>query len=296
MLRRIASRLVKGGGALALILLSIAAIPMAVVAGEKSNTLDSLVVWSQATGGNYQVLLAQKSAGQWLEPQVVSNNDSLNIVPCAIAGDNGEIWVVWTVASLGKTDLYFSRKVDGTWSEEQKIETGLDTNIAPSILLDNEQTLWLVWSGGDGQDDEIFFSRWNGTAFEAAGRISDNGVPDVLPVLGITSKGNVWVQWNMYGDQGYIAMAAEWDGNEWSEPEVLGDDSFSTQKAAEATNNFHLLTRQSGQDVAAYEVELENFTLPESVANPDTASLFLPEQEIQSLPLRLLKDKSALQE
>ena len=235
------------------------------------------MVWVQNSDGNFPVFFSAFDGKQWKEPLIVSENEKLNLVPSITKGDKGEIWVVWTLFDKGETDLFFKYYADGSWSDEQKIETGLAANIASSILFDDEKVLWLVWAGSDGQDDDIYYTRWNGSAFEPAERITDNSVPDVLPVLGMTSKGKVWVQWKYYGDSGYETMVSEWKGTEWSEAK-LADGNFFLKYAS--------VKEPAGE---AEELEIE---LPEFVSDPRAVSVFVPDQEIQSIPIRLMDEST----
>ncbi|WP_028583090.1 hypothetical protein [Desulfogranum mediterraneum] len=243
-------------------------------AAAPAGAAEPIMVWTQEAEGLYQVYLSRQVDGQWQTPQAISTNKKLNIVPAVTATRAGEIWVVWAVFDQGATDLYFRRFSDGAWAESEKIETGLQANIAPSLLVDSSQVVWLVWSGSDGQDDDIYYARWNGSAFEPAQRIADNAVPDVLPVLGLNSKGMVWAQWQYHGEAGYQTRTAVWSGEGWSEP-------------VEASPSFLLRRLEPAASVAVEEPTLE-FEIPDFVANPDTLSLFLPEQEVQSIPVRLL--------
>ena len=235
------------------------------------------IVWVQSDEGNFPVFFSMYDGEQWKEPLVISENDKLNLVPSVTKNDKGKIWVVWTVFDKGETDLFYKYYAGESWSDEQKIETGLDANIAPSILFDDDNVLWLVWAGSDGQDDDIYYTRWNGSAFEPAERITDNSVPDVLPVLGLTSTGTLWVQWKYYGDSGYETMVSEWKGSEWSEAK-LADGDFYLKYAS--VNN-------PAQEVEELEIEL-----PEVVEDSKAVSAYVPGQEIQSVPLRMM-DESA---
>ena len=248
-------------------------------ATEKTKDLPygTAMVWVQNSEGNFPVFFSKFDGKQWKEPLIVSENEKLNLVPSIAKGDKGEIWVVWTLFDKGETELFFKYYAGGSWSDEQKIETGLPANIAPSILFDDQKILWLVWAGSDGEDDDIYYTRWNGSAFEPAERITDNSVPDVLPVLGMTPEGKLWVQWKYYGDSGYETMVSEWKGTEWSEAKL-------------AKGNF-LLKYASAKESAGETEELE-IELPEFISDPRAVSVFVPDQEVQSIPIRLM-DESA---
>lgn len=231
------------------------------------------LTWVEEHKGNFAVFYSQYDGDQWGEPAVISANDKLNIVPTVTRGAGKEKWLAWTVFDSGTTELHFARYHRGEWTEEQTFETGLPANIAPSLLIDSQQVVWLVWAGGDGQDDDIYYTRWNGSAFEPPERIIDNSVPDVLPVLGLTADGTVWVQWKHYADAGYITMVARWDGEQWEGVTVV-EESLYLQYAETITDEKEPL--------------ILDLKLPDYLQDPGKASMYVPGQEVQSVPLRLV--------
>lgn len=243
----------------------------------KSDEQEAVIVWSQEEEMRFPVYLSVLQAGQWQEPVLISDNEKLNVVPSVTMTEHGTIWVIWSVFSQGDIHLHMNRLDNGLWTGEEKIETGFSSNTSPTVGVDGRGVLWLVWAGHDGQDDEIFFSRWNGFAFEPAMRITDNEVPDVLPVLGLTETGAPWVQWQRFDEDGYQTMTAQWneDDQSWSSPVQVLEDVPLRQ----------FLATDDAEDHVVQEI-----VLPDYVTIPESASLYIPGQQVQSLPVRLLEE------
>jgi|GEM_PF-3455448 len=248
-----------------------------VKASGELNLSDIVTVWSGGDDGQSAILLSQKIDEQWSEPFVLSVSDELNITPSiAVDEKNGDAVVVWSSFYKGQISLFMKQYVDGEWLESQEIVTGMDVNVAPSVVYDDEGAIWSVWVSSDGEGDDIYYSRWNGTTFEPAERITDNSVPDLSPVLGKTAEGMVWVQWKRYSSSGFITQVASWNGESWELQNNITDDVFL----------LHYPTQNKENDVEAEEILLD---LPEYVTDPDMASVFLPEQEIQSIPIKFIR-------
>ncbi len=242
-------------------------------------THEAIAVYTQGEEARYSVFLSTRNDGVWQEPIKLSENTFFNIVPAVAVNAEKDIWVVWAVFNQGETSLYMKRYEKGSWTEEEKIETGMTSSIAPSLLFDDDNVLWLVWAGDDGQDDDIYYSRWNGAHFEPPARVTDNMVPDVQPVLGLTEDGVPWVQWQFYDGEKYSVRSAIWNDrqSEWL-MQTEGESEPPLQKAI----------RVQAADTKG-PVEGTAIELPDFIQHPQTSSLHIPGESVQSIPYRMLQ-------
>jgi hypothetical protein len=254
--------------------------------------------WAEKSGNEHAVFISRQAGEVWEEPQKISANEGVNVVP-AVANTSGEdLMVVWTVFSGSQAQLHYRQLKGGHWSEEKEYYTGLSSNTAPSVCVDGTGKLWIVWAGFNGISDEIYYSTWNGTSFTTAKAITANDIPDIQPVLGINeTTGTPWVQWLQFSQKGYMKYESTWDNSVWSKPLLVpdvdssstGDESTGTtpavamKKASIATKNASSGNQVSKKSITSDQLEIE---IPEFVTNPESASIHIPGYAVQSLPVR----------
>ncbi|WP_457577127.1 hypothetical protein [Desulfomarina sp.] len=245
---------------------------------------NAIWTWADQFENQHAVFLSRQSGDKWEEPVKISNNEALNVVPAVTRTTTGDLWVVWSAFDGHQSFLLFKRFIDNEWTEETTYYTGLSSNTAPSVVIDNSGTVWLVWAGFDGISDEIFYATWNGTEFGPAISITSNDVPDILPVLGFDRESNsLWIQWKQFSKDGYIPFHSSWTGTEWSEPTPVS----LKPESANPVKQIVFRTTAEGVEPAAVPVENQQvIDVPPFVSSPESASIHIPDHEIQSLPLR----------
>ena len=254
--------------------------------------------WADKSGSEHAVFISRQVGNAWENPQKVSTNEGVNIVPVVATTSGENLMVVWSDYIGTQAQLHYRQLKDGQWSEEKEYYTGLSSNLAPSISIDRNGTLWLAWVGFSGISDEIYYTTWNGTSFGPAAAITSNNIPDIQPVLGIdATTGTPWVQWLQFSAKGYVKYESMWTGSDWGEPLQVSSATTSTSggtsntglkavvmKRASATGSKSATTEnQASAETTADQLQI---TIPDFITIPQSASIHIPGYAIQSLPVR----------
>lgn len=179
----------------------------------------TLIVWSEPDGSDFDVWFSQVIDEKWTAPERIEKTpDFLDALPCAAQISTGHV-VVWTrFVKPGVNELVYAVRDSQGWQPTQSFKTGMTLNMASTLARDGDGTLWLGWAGFDGSDDDIYVSRWEGDSWSARRRINRNDFqPDVLPQLALGDDGNARITWRSLESSGYVEMASQYDGQNWSE-------------------------------------------------------------------------------
>mgnify|MGYP001827810740 FL=1 len=242
------------------------------LAGQKKAEDQSVhIVWAEPTGHEYAIFYSSKNSGEWSRPVKLSDNDKLNVTPAIVFDPTDIGWVVWAALEGSEIYLYYQRLRNQKWDRETKIDTGLSSNTSPTLLVDRLGTIWLAWAGNSGQNDEIFFSRWINGDFETPIQITYNLVPDVLPVLSMDETNRMpRIDWLQFCDSGNCPYYSKWTGDAWSEPSPV-----------------NTLEAMVGNATASAFQE-KKIQIPSFVKTPQSVSVHIDGDSIQSRPLRLV--------
>lgn len=246
--------------------------------------------WADTSGSEHAIFISRRSGETWNDPQKISANDGVNVVPAVVSTTGEDLMVVWSSFSGGQAQLRYRQVVDGRLTEEKEYYTGLSSNMAPSLGIDKSGRIWLVWAGFNGISDEIYYSTWNGSSFAAGTAMTGNDIPDIQPVLGIDqTNGLPWVQWLQYSESGYVKYESTWDGRAWTAPVAVPESTENTADSQTAEAPAAAVVKKAGangdQSEAATGAGLE-IEIPEFVTNPESASVHIPGYAVQSLPVR----------
>ncbi len=252
--------------------------------------------WSDDTENQHAIFVSRQTGSQWGQPEQISDNKKVNVVPALTKTSDEDIFVVWSSFDGQQSQLRYKEFKKGAWTEETVYYSGLSANTAPAVATDGSGTLWLVWSGFNGVSDEIYFTTFSNGRFATAQPVTNNDVPDILPVIGTDQlTGNLWVRWQQFSAKGYLALESTWNGSAWTSPEEVMAKSVAATGTEEATILQHDLmtkldtaTDQSVTKEGGSEEEYQ-LEIPEFVTAPDTASVHIPGYAIQSLPMRNIK-------
>jgi len=238
---------------------------------EKTQSQAIHMVWADPSDHEYAIFYSSKNNGDWSRPVKLSDNDKLNVTPAITFDPTGIGWVVWSALEGSEIHLYYQRLRNNAWDWETKIDTSLSSNTSPTLLVDRLGIIWLAWAGNNGQNDEIFFSRWINGAFETPIQITDNSVPDILPVLSMEKINSMpRIDWLQFCDSGNCAYYSQWTGNAWSEPSPVNTDENMVG------------------NVTASALQEKKFQIPSFVKTPQSVSVHIDGDSIQSRPLRLV--------
>ena len=243
-----------------------------VLADQKGTGNQSVhIVWAEPSDHEYAIFYSSKNNGDWSSPVKLSDNDKLNVTPAITFDPTGIGWVVWSALEGSEIYLYYQRFHNNAWDRETEIDTGLSSNTSPTLLVDRLGIIWIVWAGNNEQNNEIFFSRWINGVFETPIQITDNSVPDVLPVLSVDKINSIpRIDWLQFCDSGNCAYYSQWTGNTWSEPSPVNKEENIVGNAT------------------ASALQEKKIQIPSFVKTPQSVSVHIDGDSIQSRPLRLI--------
>lgn len=252
--------------------------------------------WAGESGNDNAIFISRQTGDAWEQPQKISTNDGVNIVPSVANPAADDLMVVWSSFIGGQAQLRYRQMLNGQWTEEKEYYTGLSSNMAPSVVVDRTGTIWLVWAGFNGISDEIFYTRWDGNDFATATPLTSNDVPDIQPVLGIDeAAGNPVVQWLHFSENGYVKLESSWNGSAWNTPATLQTtESADAVEPITATQRLFVVknagpagkvAQKSGAAGSETEDQME-IEVPPFITSPESASIHIPGYTVQSLPVR----------
>lgn len=259
--------------------------------------------WDDTSEDTHAVFISRQAGSEWMEPERVSDNEGVNVVPTVIKTTEKNLFVIWSSFIGQQAQLRYRQYKKGVWAEESEYYTGLTSNTSPSAAMDKDGKVWLVWAGYNGISDDIYYTTWNGDSFDTARPLTANDVPDIQPILGIDEEtGHPRLQWQQFAENGYITVEASWNGSTWSKPVELPAPAAATETTAPvepalsatprslslkkagftaATTRDSRTADHAGQAEKDFEIDIPPF-----INHPESASIHIPGHAIQSLPVR----------
>lgn len=177
------------------------------------------IVWSQTDGLRQEIYHSATAAGEWEQPEKLTDNNANNLHPAFVIAPDSNRWIFWSAVRPDGISIQYLVGKDGDWSEPMTMEMeGLSSAIAPSVLLDQQGTIWMVWAGNDGSSqDEIYWSRHKGSTWQKPQMLNAaNQVPDIRPTISRNENGQLEVRWQGFRDGKYKDLVSVWDGTAWS--------------------------------------------------------------------------------
>ena len=189
------------------------------------------IVWSQTDGLRYELYHSATAAGEWEQPEKLTDNNANNLHPAFVIAPDGTRWIFWSAVQPDGISIQYLVGKEGDWSEPITMEMeGINSAIAPSVLLDQKGTIWMVWAGNDGSSqDEIYWSRHKGSTWQKPQLLNTaNQVPDIRPEISRNEIGKLEVRWQGFRDGTYKDLISIWDGAAWS-----AEQTFEKEKEPE---------------------------------------------------------------
>lgn len=156
-------------------------------------------IWSEENTQSTQIKVSDYINQKWAEPQTITDDKLLNLLPTIAVDSQGNQLAVWTTAQEDtSTVLRFSKKTtsESEWADAQIINSAFQTNLAPSLTFDQNDIAWLAWSANNGDNDEIYAATFNGDSWTQATLVHDaNDDADAIPQISMTSSNKPQVQW-----------------------------------------------------------------------------------------------------
>lgn len=230
------------------------------------NNGNTIIVWAQTDGSNYQIFKSEYRNGSWTHPSGLTDNISPNGQdaqwPQVAMSDDGTAMIVWQQSDGLQTQIFRSTYLGGlgNWAHP----SGLSDNIsisgqnafAPKVVMDDSGNAIIVWIQSDGSNNHVYksqyrrgipFSQWSSPA-NLADHISPGGGSAVLAQVAMDGSGDAIIAWEQSnGTEGRI-YTSEYRSGEWTHPTDLNDTfSFGSSR------NVHAAMSNNGSAVITWE-------------------------------------------
>ena len=215
-------------------------------AAPEGNDRKMELIWAESDGVRHEIFTSSYQSGAWSEPVMITDDNADNVNPSIDVDSKGRKWAAWSAVEDGEVEIRYSVYADGTWKEATKFPSDLSSNTKPTIIVDDADSPWIAWSGNNGDLDDIYYSRFVDGEWTDGKRLHPaNEVPDIFPSLDTDSNGLPTVIWDSYVDPSYLKFQSTWDGNEWSEPVVVSEETTREEQLDIALPEFITDTQQA---------------------------------------------------
>ena len=183
------------------------------------------VVWSQSDGIRPEIFYTSRAAGNWSEPEMVTDDYYDNMHPVIDRDSNGVRWLFWSAYDSQRTEIRYTSGSSGEWQGSGTLADTMAANNAPSVVIGKDDTIWVVWAGNDGGLDDIYYASGVAGKFSETNRLhGPNESPDVLPVVELNENDLPVVSWKQMQEGRYVTVRSEFDGSAWSEPVTVQEE------------------------------------------------------------------------
>jgi len=190
------------------------------------------VVWSAQREGRWQILARPMEHGQPGAVAVLDESDTLACSPTAAADASGRVWAAWSSIHKGRQQVWGCLLSDGCWSPPAVLAAEPGRHWRPALCGDDDGA-WVVYETFLDGSYELYARRWTVSALGPPTRLSLTSSWEIHPSLCADGAGGLWAAWvathDVSDDRGIIdhkvdAMAAHFDGTEWSPSTLPGID------------------------------------------------------------------------
>ncbi len=213
-------------------------------------------------------IIYQQKLDQW-QPPVSLTKDSRtdDFTPVSIRTASGDTMVLWKESTGVDASrlVYCLIKITGKGSLERRspnttIKTITAHQSSPTLIRAGNGAIWGFWVGFNGKDDDIFYAQFDGVGWGEEKRLfdKDNGVPDLKPTARININGELELRWRQFSfaKNNYIDVFSRFE-----------PDSSGVSRKWSAPNEYVVNPLEKIPRLPS------DFTLPEGVSQPDSATV-----------------------
>ncbi|MBI5635245.1 MAG: DUF1565 domain-containing protein [Nitrospirae bacterium] len=249
---------------------------------------NTIVVWEQWDGANWQIFKGEFRSNKWTKPTKLTANISpngSNAVNANVAMDNkGNAIIVWEQWDGANWQIFKSEYRGGVWKRPGLLSANMSPNgtdaANPQVAMDNNGNAIIVWEQWDGANWQIFKNEYRGGVWKKPGKLSLNISPDgtdaVNPQVAMNSIGGALIAWQQKDGANWQIFKSEFRNNAWSHPASLSDnvspngtDAINPRAAMDGSGNALIAWQQ--QDSANWQIFKSEFR-GGSWAHPSTLS------------------------
>ena len=212
------------------------------------NNGNSIIVWYQNDGANYQIYRSEYRNGAWTHPSGLVDNISPNgqdaAYPQVAVDNNSNAIIVWQQYDGTNWQIFKSEYRNGTWTYPASLSDNISPDgqdaSYPQVAMDNGGSAIIVWSQLSGTYSQIFKSEFRNGAWISPLSLTDNissleqkkahkkagvsinidvsgtlswvfdGQPTGYPCVAIDNSGNAIIVWYQYDGANWQIFKSEY--------------------------------------------------------------------------------------
>jgi len=199
------------------------------------NNGNTIIVWRQFDGANYQIFKSEFRGGVWTHPSSLSDNispdgqDAHN--PQVAMDNNGNAIITWEQYDSAYWQIFKSEYRVGVWTHPSSLSDNISPDGQdawyPQVAMDNSGNAIIVWRQSDGSNLQIFKSEYRSGVWTHPSSLSDNISPDEYadsPQVAMDNSGNAIIVWRQSDGSNLQIFKSEFRGGFWKHPASLSDN------------------------------------------------------------------------
>jgi hypothetical protein len=239
---------------------------------------ESVVVWRQSDGLNFQIFRSQYRNGLWSDPSGLTDNISPDgqdtFIPRVALNDNGDAVIVWPQSDGMSNQIFRSENRNGSWNDPTSLSDNISPNgqaaALPQVALSENGDALIVWEQSDGTNSRIYRSEHRNGAWSDPsglnGGISPMGSDAKSPRVAMSDNGDAVIVWDQSDGAKSQIFRSEYRNGVWSDPTGLtdnispdGQDAFVSKVAMNANGEAVIVWQQSdGANIQIFRSEYRN--------------------------------------
>lgn len=209
----------------------------------------AILVWMESQGNESEIHSSLGSGAKWSEPMNISNRKGISQPPKLVLSSAGIAHAIWYDNADGSFELWHAQHTDGRWLPA--VSTNLvgwyithdpSMTLSPGLAADSRSNIHVVWYDIDVTRQHLFHSRWDGSSWSDRQNVSGPNhrrTSEATLAAGPTDR--LHAAWF---DRGAVRYSHS-NGDGWSEPIGVGEESSWPAIAVDTVGNVHLAWTQN---------------------------------------------------